>query len=257
MNSLIVQSYPIQSILKYEFLLEVWGLMHYMFENNIIITGGIVLYSVTQWDNFKSDLDIWVPPSTYEKKNQFHTLLCLNGYYLSRIDCANEEDKTEFSSKIEMVAHYIKNLPNGEYKLIDVVYTKKSPEVILERTDLTINMNYAKVVVENGLLVFNIYSLNDKSKFDLINKILSLNSKILNGVFLNNYEANRKKLRFEKYIQRGFIPDPIIKETYYQIMDKFISGEDVKQKNGIGLSMNMINLQNELIGYIERRELFA
>lgn len=257
MNSVIVQNYPIQNILKYEFLLEVWGLMHYMFENNIIITGGIVLYSVTQWDNLNSDLDIWVPPSPYEKKNEFHTLLCLNGYFLSRIDCSNVNDKTEFSSKIEMVAHYIKLMPNGDHKLIDVVYTKKNPELILERSDLTINMNYAKVEVDNGDLVFNIHFLNDKSRFDLLNKILSLNLKTLNGVFLNSYEANRKKLRFEKYIQRGFIPDPIVKENYYQILDKFISGEDVRQKNGYGLSTNMINLQKELVGYLEKKELMA
>lgn len=250
----LIQTYPIQNILRYEFGLDIYGLMHYMYENNMIITGSIVTYSVHQWLNFNSDLDIWAQSTSYEKKNEFHTLLNLNGYCLTKIDYSNEGDQTDFSSKIEMVAHYAKPILNGEFKLIDVVYTKKKPEVILEFTDLRINTNYAKVIILNDILVFDINTTNTKSKKDLENKILTLNPKSLKNIYLNPYEANRKKQRFIKYLERGFIADEIIKQTYFEILDKFISGVDVLQPNGYGLSNQINNLINELEDYIKRRE---
>ncbi len=248
-----IQTYPIQSILENEFGLDIIRLMHYMYENNMIITGSVITYSRHQWENFNSDLDIWVKSTSYEKKNEFHTLLNLNGYCLTRIDYSNEKDETDFSSKIEMVAHYEKLFSNGKFKLIDVVYTKKKPEVILEFTDLRINMNYTKVIILNGFLVFDIKTSNPKSKKDLENMILTLNPKSLKNIYLNPYEANRKKQRFIKYVERGFIADEIVKQTYFDILDEFISGIDVLQQNGYGLSNKMISLLNELEDYIKER----
>ncbi len=250
MESEIIQSYPIQNILKHEFLLDVWGFMHYMFDNNIMISGSVITHSVHQWENFNSDLDLWIRSTSYEKKNEFHTLLALNGYYLSHIDYSDPRDNTEFSKNVEMVGHYIKYLGENNYKKIDLVYTKRNPEKILEGADLTINMNYSKVFKINDDLVFKIISINEKSNFDLVNKILCVNPKFIQNLYLNPYEASMKKTRFLKYNERGFVPNLILRETYFLILDTFIESKDVFQKNGYGLSNKLLQLQNEIISNV-------
>ncbi len=249
MSQDIRQNYPIQNILVNEFYLDIYTLMHYMYENNIIITGSIIAYSVHQWDDFNSDLDIWVPPFDYEKKNQFHHILCMSGYCLTNIDYANPEDDTEFSKNIEMVAHYLKDFGNEIYRLIDVVYLKKEPENVLANTDLTLNMNYGKIFNIDNHLYVKIISINPNGKSDLLNKKLKINPQIIENIFLNSYEATKKKQRFLKYMNRGFEPEPVIKDTYLELLDRFITSNNIKKENNHGLSSELIELINELTTY--------
>lgn len=232
MSREIIQKYPIQNILKYEFYLDIWGLLHYMYENNIIITGSVITYSIHQWENFDSDLDLWVPPCDYEKKYSLHILLQSNGYFLVNTDYSNENDNTEFSKNFEMVSHYYKYYDNTYYKKIDVVFTRVKPEDILQNSDITINMNYARVINTNNKLSIEINSLNEIAKKDLTEKKLNINMSQLDNMFLNSYEATKKKQRYEKYNLRGLESDPVIKDTYYELLDKFISGNDLKSENG-------------------------
>jgi hypothetical protein len=253
MSRELTQLYPIQNILKYEFYLDIWGVLHYMYENNIIITGSVITYSIHQWEHFDSDLDLWVPPCDYDKKYSLHLLLNSNGYLLSNTDYSNSNDNTEFSKNFEMVSHYYKCYSHGFYKKIDVVYTKIDPEEILKNSDITLNMNFAKVINVNNRLNIEINSLNETAKMDLINRKLNLNPTQIENIFLNQYEATKKKQRFDKYNHRGFEADPVMKDTYYELLDKFISGDNVKSENNLGLSQETIELIRELSSYANRQ----
>lgn len=239
-NINLILSSLIQNMYKLEFI----SFINMLYENECIITGSIISYIFNQWENFMSDLDLWIriDKNIDIKKNRINSFLSIFGYQIDRIDYSNKKDKSEFSRLIESVEHYILRVDKYTTRFIDVVYIKDIPKIILENSDFTLCRNYLTVSNSDFGLKIELISSDTKSLFDLSNKIININ---LTSNYLSPYEAIKKKLRFEKYLSRGFSCNPILQSMYLEYLDYFIK-ENTRQKNGIGLSYIMISLIKEI-----------
>lgn len=227
-------------LLKNVFKIEFVSFMNIMYNNDCIITGSVVNYIFNKWGNFSSDIDIWlrVDQNFLIKKENIKRYLSIYGYNLYKADYSNTQDNSEFSRLIECVEHYILFLDENNTRMIDVVFIKDDTRIILENTDFIICKNYLKVNKNNFGLKLELVSLDTSSYYNLVNKKLNINS-ISN--YLNPYEAKKKKMRFVKYISRGFICCPILQRVYLEYLDSFIF-DNIRQTNGIGLSFKTIML---------------
>ncbi len=256
----------ITDVLK-TFQIETSVLYHMLYDYNSVITGSIIPYCFHKWEDFNSDLDIWIPfTEDFEiQRGNVSRILKNFGYELVKTDISNPSDPSEFAQLINIVEHYVLTIED-KTKVVDIVYLKKtSIDEVLIHTDLKLCMNYAKVELERGILKFKLVSCDRKSYLDLTHKILTVN---INFDYLNPYEANKKITRFYKYLSRGFICNPVIQNAYHELLEHFINQYNpeynyrISQFNGYGMSFRIISLIREIkqiydtLFYIEEHRVF-
>ncbi len=237
-------------ILEY-YEVDIRVLLHMLYDYKCGITGSIINYCFHPWEEFSSDLDIWIPYSAEIELQRVNirSILSNYGYELTRTDISSESDPSQFSKLINIVEHY-NLIKDGTTKTIDIVYLRKNDiEEVLSYTDIKMCMNYAKVDLVDGILKLKLESCDPKCLSDLIKGYISVN---INFEHLNPYEANRKKMRFFKYLSRGYLCNPVIQSAYHELLEHFIHQYNyihnymVRQINGYGLSFRVINLIKEI-----------